>query len=268
MNKRSFKKFPAYIKYIPKIPKIISLIKNWSFYFLNWLCITNRNTTYYFRNGYKIKTIEGVDTCTINGVFITEQYKKPFENTNYCDCPIVIDLGANIGAFSLYTKMKIPDAKIFCYEPVPKNFDVLSRNIKINNLKGVIAYCLGVGGKEGETILYLEDSVSHSIFLDVGQKKRKNNINITCTTLEKVFQDNKIDICDILKIDTEGAEYETLYNCPQNILKKIKKIILECHTIQSFEDYNKKSMEKFLINNGFLIKGIDKNIIYAVNKNN
>jgi len=262
------KYIPKYIsKYIPKISRITSLIKNWPSYFLNWLRITDTNTTYYFRNGYKIETIEGVDACTINGIFIIEQYKKPFENTNHRDRPIVIDLGANIGAFLLYTKMKIPDAQIFCYEPVPKNFDVLSKNIKINNLKDITAYCLGVGGKEEERCLYIEDSVSHSIFLGTGQKKEERYINIICTTLEKIFLNNKINFCDVLKIDTEGAEYEILYNCPDAILKRIKRIILECHTVKSFEDYNKKSMEKFLIKNGFSISSVDKNIIYAVNKN-
>lgn len=224
MNKRSFNRFFTYIKYIPKIPKIVSLMRNWPLYSLNWLHVIDKKATYYFRNGYKIETIEGIDACTINGVFVLEQYKKPFENTDHRTHPTVIDLGANIGAFSLYTKTNIPNAKIFCYEPVPKNFNVLSRNIKINNLKNITAYCLGVDKKEGRRSLYLEDSVSHSVFLDTGLKKEEQYIVITCVTLEKVFRDNKIDICDILKIDTEGSEYEILYNCPEDILKRIKKL--------------------------------------------
>ena len=214
MNKRSFKKFPAYIKYIPKIPQIIYLIKNWPSYLLNWLGITNKGTTYYFRNNYKIKTIEGVDACTLNGVFIIGHYKKAIENIGHFDKPTIINAGANIGVFTIYTKMKIPDAKIFCYEPVPKNFNTLLENIKINNLKNVIPYCFGVCGKAERRRLYTEDSVSHSMFLNNYQKKEEQYININCTTIEKILQDNKIDTCDVLKIDTEGAEYEILPHDP------------------------------------------------------
>ncbi|MDD5173073.1 MAG: FkbM family methyltransferase [Patescibacteria group bacterium] len=267
MNKRSLKKIFSYFCYIPKIPKIILLIKNWPSYFLNWLGITKRNVTYYFRNGYKIKTVEAIDVCTINGIFIIEQYKNATENYNNTTNPVVIDLGANIGLFSIYTKMKIPNAEIFAYEPVPKNFDILLENIKKNDLKKITPYCLGISGKEEKRYLYLEDSVSHSIYLN-NQNKGKQCINITCITLEKILRDNKIDICDILKIDTEGSEYEILYNCSRNTLERIKKIILECHHIKSFENYNKKSMEKFLIDNEFSISDVDENIIYAVNKKN
>ena len=127
-------------------------------------------------------------------------------------------------------------------------------------------YCLGVSGREEKRRLYLENSVSHSIFLNNNQKRENKYINIMCTTLEKIFLDNKIDICDVLKIDTEGSEYETLYNCPKFILKRIKKIILECHSIKSFKNYNTTSMKKFLISNGFLIKSVNKNVICATNK--
>lgn len=221
MNKRNFKKIFVYTKYIPKIPKIISLIKNWPSYLLNWFGVINNNTTYYFRNHYIIKTIEGVDTCTINGIFIIEQYKKAIENIGYSNRPTIIALGANIGLFAIYTKIKIPDAKIFCYEPVPKNFNILLENIKNNSLENVMPYCLGVCGSEGKRRLYLEDSVSHSIFLNNDIKREEQYIDMTCTTLKKIFQDNKIDVCDILKIDTEGSEYEILYNCPESILKRI-----------------------------------------------
>ena len=118
MNRINFKKLLTYIQYIPRIPKIILLIKNWPSYFLNWTNIINTDTTYFFRNGYEIKTTEGIDACTLNAIFIIEIYKKILEDVSHFNQSTIIDLGSNIGLFMIYTKIKIPKTKILCYEPL------------------------------------------------------------------------------------------------------------------------------------------------------
>ena len=40
----------------------------------------------------------------------------------------IIDVGANVGLFSLYMKMNYPDSQIFCFEPVPSTFELLRLN--------------------------------------------------------------------------------------------------------------------------------------------
>jgi hypothetical protein len=78
-------------------------------------------------------------------------------------------------------------------------------------------------------------------------------------SLKDIFAKNKIPRVDFLKMDCEGAEYEILFNCQENILRKIDKIVIECHNT----DKNKRllSLKKFLEDNKFRAKILygDKN---------
>lgn len=50
--------------------------------------------------------------------------------------------------------------------------------------------------------------------------------------LNEYLQDHQIEQIDIMKIDTEGMEYEILDSLSKNNRKKIKNLILEIHLLQ------------------------------------
>ena len=68
------------------------------------------------------------------------------------------------------------------------------------------------------------------------------------TDSEKVSQ-----VSDILKIDCEGAEFEILYNLPQEYFKRIEKIRLEYHNHLSDKKNNSEYLMEFLKKNGFKV---------------
>jgi hypothetical protein len=86
------------------------------------------------------------------------------------------------------------------------------------------------------------------MFILTGEK-----VEISCISLKEVFAGNKIDKCDLMKMDCEGAEYEILYNAPKNILQKIKKISMEFHNIDDLKN-NDKELISFLRKSGFKVK--------------
>ena len=53
-------------------------------------------------------------------------------------------------------------------------------------------------------------------------------------------------------MDCEGSEYDILFNCSNNILNIIDKISMEFHNLSN--DYNKKTLKKFLESKGFKVK--------------
>ena len=62
---------------------------------------------------------------------------------------------------------------------------------------------------------------------DDGPKGDKGyRIEVSCTTIQKIFDDNRLEVCDFLKMDCEGAEYEIFYNCPPEYLKRIRHLDL------------------------------------------
>lgn len=219
--KRQFEEFFSFktLQYLQYLPLIIGSIENWPFFLLNYIGIKDQGGIYIFRNGIKIKTQAGVDSVTIFSIFIKKVYGEVEPNS------IVIDIGANIGVYSIFAALK--NAMVYSYEPESKNFKLLLENIRLNNFeKNIQPFCIGISGREEERELYLGSSPFHSFYFHQnGGKKTK----IKCIPLKKIFEENNIERCDILKIDCEGAEFEILYNTPFECFKKIKKICLEYH---------------------------------------
>lgn len=230
-------------KHIAYLPAIISKVSNWYSFVMNYIGFTNEGTRYQFRNGLQIVTNEGIDTATIIVVFFKHDYGTIEDNST------VIDIGGNIGSFSLYAGSSARNTKVYVYEPLPKTFDLLSENIRINHYEDKIsAFNLGVGSKKEKRKLFLTGgSPFNTLYSD---KPDDNYVEINLLSLEDIFVENNIEKCDVLKCDCEGAEYEIFYNAPDKYLKKINEIRFEYHNL-SGENGNIDSLTNFLASKGF-----------------
>lgn len=155
------------------------------------------------------------------------------------DSYIVIDIGANIGVFSIFTAKAANKVKVFAYEPTPDVFRRFVKNIKINNLEGnIFPFQLGVTGETGERELFFYSGGSIGNTLTPSKDNfsiyKRDSVIIKTITLKDIFNDNNLDKCDFLKINCEGAEYEILFNTPVKYFKKIGSIVMNYH--QGFEE--------------------------------
>jgi hypothetical protein len=108
----------------------------------------------------------------------------------------IIDCGANIGTFALSAIRQFPDAQIVCYEPDPTNFEILSRNLRLNGLNSDLK-CMGVWSDQ--CTLYYHAQTAETGYVD----RLPPGLPINCE-LPSIG-------CDCwLKLDVEGAEYEVL----------------------------------------------------------
>lgn len=148
---------------------------------------------------------------------------------------LVIDIGANFGAFSVYATHFNKNIKVLSYEPSKTTFKQLQENIKLNQLENrIIPFRLAVGGKKRSVRLYkTKMSGLSSIYCTRGETEYEI---VKATTLSEIIKKNKIGKCDFLKIDCEGAEYEILAGCPKNIYEKINCISLEFHEMVPDKD--------------------------------
>lgn len=232
------------LRHLFYLPIIIFKIENWYSFIMNYIGFKNEVNTYKFRNGIKIKTDEGVDAATIAVIFIKKDYGKIKDNS------IIIDIGANIGVFSIYAASTSKNTIVYAYEPMPKSYSLLLKNININKFeRNILPFKLGVGTKKEKRKLFLASgSPFHSLY--TVNEADKNYLEIECVSLKDILKSNYIKECDILKIDCEGAEFEILYNTPSEYFKRIKKIRLEYHNRKT-KNYNIQSLTKFIENNGF-----------------
>lgn len=158
----------------------------------------------------------------------------------------VIDIGANIGCFSLLAA-HMGAKNILAVEPVSNTFNDLRNNIKRSNYKNISAIKYAVTDKD-------EDYVKIPIQLDSGHNSMyKEDVNnqfeiVETITLNKLLSKLGADKDVYLKLDCEGGEYDILLTASKEDMKKIDSITLEMHgdmhpTYKGFEILQNKLTE-------------------------
>jgi FkbM family methyltransferase len=138
----------------------------------------------------------------------------------------VIDIGANIGAFTLDCAARHPAIEIHAYEPDPETCAVLRRNVAANRLeKRVTVWNEAVTAKAGPLTLWRGDnSAVASAFLS---ERKGEACTATGVTFDTVAgrAGNRIAL---LKIDAEGAEADILEGA-RLTLDAVERIVAEYH---------------------------------------
>jgi FkbM family methyltransferase len=178
-------------------------------------------------------------------IFMSEAYMRG-RKFSLGENPVVLDIGANIGFFTLFALSRLNGARVFSYEPMPVNFRQLRRNVQMNAGHPVTCFQKAVAGQSGNITLHCDSCNEYSTTATVYEPTGQNGETITVegVSLLDVFRENGLERCDLLKMDCEGAEFEILYNCPQEIMDRIANIAMEVHggpedrqNIDSLEDY-------------------------------
>lgn len=146
--------------------------------------------------------------------------------------PVVIDVGANIGEYSLDVFDFNISSFVVAFEPHPKTYKKLICNIKHNNFK---AYNKGVSNIDGVLELYdyenRDGSAHASLYKEVITDLHHGasiSHQVKVVGLDSILLKENIDIVDLLKIDTEGNEFNVLLGIDGYIKKnKVKAIHFE-----------------------------------------
>lgn len=144
----------------------------------------------------------------------------------------VIDVGANIGQFTIASSMIFPDVEVHAFEPVPEAVCSLKKNVC--SLANVRVYELALGERQGHTILHVNSHSQSSSILALDtphleafpREREARNIEVELTTLDAVFE--KIDLKPpvLLKLDVQGYEAQTLEG-GSRALKRCDYVVLE-----------------------------------------
>ncbi len=184
-------------------------------------------------------------------IFSWEQYdKNPLFAIGSSD--IDIDIGANIGFFTIKAARSARQGRVLAYEPCSLHFPLLAENVRHNQMANVLLANEAVW-RANETLEFLYSNNSEpmdtSLFAMGGDRKE----TVKAVSLEEVFRRYAIERCDFPKMDCEGAEYDILYNTPDHVLKLIKRIVMEWHNLDSVQSPD--NLAQFLIEKGFTLAG-------------
>jgi len=190
----------------------------------------------YFLNEYEEKEIKFV-----------EHYLKKGD--------VFIDVGANIGLYTLVASKHIADGKVYAFEPVKKNHDSLLYNIKLNNPTNIIVEKLAVSANQENIILYLDENEKNNGMATAYTSTFTYTETVPCTSLDFYFTDKDISAVKLIKIDIEGGEYNAVLGM-QKILKKYKPTLLI--EINPDAPYDQNVLETILFEIGYEKYYLDK----------
>ena len=167
--------------------------------------------------------------------------------------PTVVDVGANVGVFTVWAAKRLGAARIVAIEPSPEMVRALGANLARNRIEQATVLEVALGGEPGESTLYRRAAGALDTLFDRDNygSRFQTVASVTVTTLDDIFSTCEIDVCDLLKLDCEGAEYEILFNASGSTLAKIRHIAAEYHV--GLNEYGPASVQSFLEARGFAV---------------
>ncbi|WP_133054523.1 non-ribosomal peptide synthetase, partial [Niastella populi] len=227
-------------------------------YTVNQILNANKQDTEFDVALYEMNN--GVSMYSCNKAEVEMLYTEIFELKTYYSHGVVIpkdaciiDVGANVGAFSIFSLLTFENPRIYSFEPLAPIYRLLEKNIGL--YKGNVAiFNVGISDKEEEAIFDyypyatvlsgrhsenygVEDSVKK--FIDNTQNEDVKSLTeeqmdellrdrlaskkYTCRlkTLSQVIRENAIDHIDLLKIDAENAEMDIIKGIAEEDWAKI-----------------------------------------------
>lgn len=179
---------------------------------------------------------------------------------------IVLDVGANIGIFSIFAALEEPTAKIYSFEPVPPLFDILKFNL-FDISEEASAFNIGLSNCSGNaSITYYPESPGMSSFSPNAQEEQKvltailqnsrdcgdelaeaallqggadfiahrlrsETFNVPLKTISQLMREQTIDRVDLLKIDVQKLEMDVLQGIDSDDWGRIRQIVAEVHDV-------------------------------------
>ncbi len=213
----------------------------------------------------------GLEIVHLNQYETDYVYQEIFEDKCYLkhgirlpDGATVVNIGANIGLFSLFVLSRCAKPKIYSFEPAPVAYDLLKTNCEVYGDANARAFNLGVSNRPGTAnfTFYEKSSVFSSFhsneaedreaieavvrnMLDAGSvaeefaqeyvdelmkdRLRKSVHECRLTTVSEIIRENHIDKIDLLKIDAEKSELDIIAGIADSDWPKIDQVVIEIH---------------------------------------
>lgn len=142
------------------------------------------------------------------------------------DTGVLLDIGANIGAVSVYAARQ--GATVVAVEPEPENLSLLHTNLANNAAADAVTVLpAAVAAQRGTVRLQPGHGNSRLVDEDGGSA-----ITVDAITLEDVYQRAGVPYCDVLKIDIEGQEYPALAAADRDVIRKARRITMEFDAVE------------------------------------
>ncbi len=151
----------------------------------------------------------------------------------------IVDIGAGMGDFTIFAARRAPHGRVFAFEPAPDSAALLEQNLQINAIRNVEVRPFAVANQAGTLSLDVSGGVAVQYRTVGAVGGAAGKITVRSVALADVLAGLPGGVCDFLKMDCEGAEYDMLLNLDDAAWGRIRRMCMEYHdgvTPYSHED--------------------------------
>ncbi len=146
---------------------------------------------------------------------------------------VCLDIGANIGLYTLAFAALAREGKVFAFEPAPGSYDFLNRNVALNRADNVETFHLAVGAESGTVDFHDIPFFTAGSFAVEGDSFLTSEVlgssffRAASVTVDEFVGDHGLSRVDVIKIDVEGGEISVLEGATQSLSRHRPVVVLE-----------------------------------------
>jgi FkbM family methyltransferase len=169
----------------------------------------------------------GADIIALKEVMVDAEYECVLPRLRHIESPVVLDIGAHIGLFSLWLLKQRPRARVCSVEADPQTYGVLAKNVNLGRAVGARwdARNAAAWGESGRALGFSAEgpSMSHRV-------SNQGDVVVQTVSLRRLLDEavGEDGMVDLMKVDIEGSEEAFLCTAP-DLLRRVRNIVIELH---------------------------------------
>ena len=257
---------PRWLANGKRVPEVLACIRETS----QWLPVTLaylglRPVVYPFdlrlRSGEVLVVRERMDLVIFWLVFARRHY--PVRSSDR----VIVDVGANIGVFTLYAAREAPGAQIVSIEPFPETCQRLRNLVETNRLTDrvtilncAVSRASGTAEMDAASEIpsqykRIDSDTTRALNLkyrgDAALQQATEGVPVRTETLQQVLDSAKVARADLVKLNIHGSEYEVLMSTPPTTLQAFRRIAVQYHQLPARAGVGKNELFQHLDRAGF-----------------
>jgi FkbM family methyltransferase len=175
--------------------------------------------------------LDHTDLRSVPFSVLADGYYEPFQSDILLELAknsrSFLDIGANMGFYSLAIAMENPSISVHSFEPQPSVYQIMLKNIQLNQLHDrIISINIGLGHQQDDLTMFIPNFTGtgggsfKNLHADEGEAEQ---IKVPVVTLDSL----ELSVTDLIKIDVEGSELNVIYGAIDLITKNRPTIMAE-----------------------------------------